>query len=91
MNWVLIKLVLSESPAMQFWDLKMPKMALADCSGVCDAVICQDSSRRTRMAPELGRTGLGIVEVDMKRSTSVFQDKLNKKVNHNKAYHQNGE
>jgi hypothetical protein len=28
--------VLSGSPAMQFWDLKTPKMALADCSGVGD-------------------------------------------------------
>jgi hypothetical protein len=37
------------------------------------------------------RQGLGIVEVDMKRSTSVFQDKLNNKINHNYAYHQNGE
>jgi hypothetical protein len=26
---------------MQFWDLKMSKMALADCSGVGDAVIAK--------------------------------------------------
>ena len=26
---------------MQFWDLKIPRMALADCSGVGDAVIAK--------------------------------------------------
>ena len=30
----LYKANLSGSPAIQFWDSKMPKIALADCSGV---------------------------------------------------------
>jgi hypothetical protein len=35
---------------MQFWDLKMSKMALADCSGVGDAVIAKTPSQFAAMA-----------------------------------------
>jgi hypothetical protein len=43
--------MLSGSPAIQFWDLKMPKMALADCSGVGDAVIAKPPDVRRTMSP----------------------------------------
>jgi hypothetical protein len=32
---------------IQFWDLKIPKMALADCSGVGDAVIAKPPGFQT--------------------------------------------
>src|SRR5262249_9806960 len=40
-------LILRGSPAIQFWDLKMPKIVLADCSGVGDAVIARASLLET--------------------------------------------